>query len=176
MQFTVPAPQTPRSPVVQGPPPPGLPSSMTPLQLSSMPLQTSTWGGSGLHTLGTPFLQEYTVLRHAPMPQVMLPSPSSTLPLQSLSLPSQTSGVGWPGTHVWTTPPTQFCTWAWQAPTPQTEVPRPSSVVPLQSSSLALQTSGDGSTSPWHASHWPPWHTCVPAAQTPTPSVAGGPV
>jgi hypothetical protein len=43
-QVIVPAAQTPGWPVEQAAPPPGLPSSVEPLQLSSMPLQVSAVG------------------------------------------------------------------------------------------------------------------------------------
>ena len=162
--------------MLQARPPPGLPSSIMPLQLSSTPLQTSTCGGSGVHGLGFPLLHDGTALKHAPTPQVTLPSPSSTRPLQSLSTPSQISGDGRPGVQVWTTPPTQFVEVTWQAPTPHTVVPRPSSTRPLQSSSLPLQTSATGRVSPWHAPHMPPWQGWVPGLHVPTPWVAGAPV
>ncbi len=143
-QCCVPGAQTPCWPVAQVPPPPGSPSSMAPLQLLSMPSQTSTCCGSGLHTLGSPFLQKGTVLRHAPMPQVTVPRPSSTSPLQSLSLPSQTSVEGRPGVQVCGRPPSQLAVTRWHSPVPHTEVPRPSSTVPSQSSSLALHVSTPG--------------------------------
>ena len=47
--WVVPAEQTPGTPVAQAWLPPGLPSSMLPLQLSSMPLQVSALGDRRLH-------------------------------------------------------------------------------------------------------------------------------
>ncbi len=58
------------------------PSSTSPLQLSSIPLQTSGEGSPGTQVCGTPPTQVSTVRRQAPMPQVVVPSPSSTTPLQ----------------------------------------------------------------------------------------------
>ena len=45
MHWVAPAAHTPGFPVLQATPPPGLPSSATPLQSSSRPLQVSALGG-----------------------------------------------------------------------------------------------------------------------------------
>ncbi len=175
-QEVVPGPQTPWLPVMQAMPPPGLPSSTKPLQLSSRPLHVSTLAGSGLQTLSTPFTQKGTVFAQMPRPQLMVPSPSSTWPLQLSSMLLQISAVGWPGVHTCVMPPMQFCVVTLHAPTPHTVEPSPSSIWPLQSLSLASHVSVSGSTSFMHGPHCPFAHVCVPAAHSPTPSVFGAPV
>src|SRR2546426_7175189 len=95
------------------------PSSIDPLQLSSMPLHVSATGVPGVHVCEKPPAQFCTVRWQAPTPQLVDPSPSSTDPSQSSSMPLQVSVPGLPGEHVCGTPPEQFCTVLWQAPTPQ---------------------------------------------------------
>src|SRR5712692_7723118 len=76
------------------------PSSTTPLQLSSMPLQISFVGPPGTHCWICPPTQVITVLAHAPTPHVVVPSPSSTDPSQSSSIPLQVSAAGGPGVQL----------------------------------------------------------------------------
>src|SRR5439155_22622951 len=90
-------------PLPQRAPPPGSPSSATPLQLSSMLLHVSC-AGSLLHASasvvrspGVVGLHSNTAPMHAPRPlphavPTIATVPSSIRPLQSLSLPSQISG------------------------------------------------------------------------------------
>ena len=74
-QCRIPVAQTPNCPVEQATPPPGSPSSTVPLQLSSMPLQTSVDGVPGVQVCGVPFRQPGTERTQAPVPQVIMPQP-----------------------------------------------------------------------------------------------------
>src|SRR6476646_1451017 len=99
-QAVVPAAQTPSWPVLQATPPPGLPSSNTPLQLLSLPSQTSAEGSTSSLQTRVPAVQAVIPAAQTPSRPVLqatLPPglPSSVRPLQSLSLPSQTSAEGW---------------------------------------------------------------------------------
>src|SRR5262249_45184305 len=92
-QCTTPGPQIPARPVSHLAPPPGSPSSMIPLQSSSLPLQTSTVEPSATHD-SFPALQRITPAPQVPSQGSPPPgSPSSTSPLQSSSSPLQTSAV-----------------------------------------------------------------------------------
>src|SRR5882724_7139843 len=102
-QVCVPAAQTPACPVEQAAPPPGLPSSICPLQSLSTPSQISTPGGFATHEF-TPATHE-PVLEHCPTPQLV--ANPSTLPLQSLSRPSHTSAEGFRFLTHWSDPPVQ---------------------------------------------------------------------
>src|SRR5437867_9919211 len=96
---------------------PAASSSTRPLQLSSIPLQTSLAPGliAGFASLQS----EQTVY---PSPSA---SRSSVKPLQSLSRPSQTSTDESPGTHVCAIPATQLSIVLEHTPSPQ-EVDRKS--------------------------------------------------
>src|SRR5437764_7593389 len=75
----------------------GMPSSTTPLQLSSTPLQVSAVGGPAVHE----FAEQLVPVRwHAPTPQVASGMPSSTTPSQLSSTPLHDSAVGGPGVQV----------------------------------------------------------------------------
>src|ERR1035437_2187524 len=99
------------------------PSSIAPLQLSSIPLpQISAPGLLGVQVEALPAVQAATVTWHAPRPQVVVPSAegSSTVPLQSSSTPLQTSADGrtWPMQGP-STPLTHWEVPARQAPPPR---------------------------------------------------------
>src|SRR5439155_978974 len=90
MHAVVPAAQTPGRPVLHEAPPPGLPSSVLPLQLLSRPSQTSGLGATLRLQITAPAVHavvpaaqtpSWPVLHAAPPPGL----PLSTVPLQSLS-------------------------------------------------------------------------------------------
>src|SRR5690606_9737708 len=98
VQAVVPAPPMPARPDVQAPPPPGLPSSVWPLQSLSTLSQASAEGAVvGVHIIPPP---EHDIVpsAHTPgMPVLHAPppsTPSSTLPLQSSSTPLHDSTPG----------------------------------------------------------------------------------
>src|SRR6185436_1917217 len=83
--------------VPHGPPPPGLPSSIMPLQLLSLLSQTSG-AGSFVHRT-VPATQVFVAPRHSPAwfahaSPISGSGPSSTFPSQSSSLSLQTSSPG----------------------------------------------------------------------------------
>src|SRR5262245_31329812 len=157
MQCFVPGLHTPTKPVLQLAPPPGSPSSTTPLQSSSTPLQASGPGPTFRRQARLPSWQcsvpaaqtpDWPVSHVPPLPG----SPSSVCPLQLLSCPSQTSGAGAPAVALRTVPvpsPRQtFTPGRAQSPIP-TEQAEPrstkgSSTAPLQLSSRPLQVSTVG--------------------------------
>src|SRR2546425_644555 len=157
------------------------PSSTTPLQLSSRPLQVSVVGLPGTHGWTCPPTQFTTVLLQAPTPHVVVPTPSSTGPSQSSSLPLQVAAVGVPGVQVCGTPPEQLFTVLVQAPTPHVVVPNPSSTRPSQLSSRPLHTSvapgwiaGSLSSQSWLAGK-PSWSRSWHASPMPLPSASSWP-
>jgi hypothetical protein len=95
----VPGAHRPSIPVLQLIPPPGLPSSMPPLQSLSSPSQTSGEGFTlRLHAIDPAAHAVVPALQTPDMPvEQLVPPPGfplSTTPSQSLSTPSQTSGRG----------------------------------------------------------------------------------
>src|SRR5205807_579950 len=97
----------------------GSPSSVCPLQLSSIPLQVSVPAGPGVQVCGAPPWQLLTVRTQAPIPQDVCPRPSSVCPLQLSSVPLQLSatGVTWPVQEPHA-PPAHSCVPLLQGPTP----------------------------------------------------------
>jgi rubredoxin len=161
---------------------PVMPSSTTPLQSSSIPLQVSAVGDPGVQlSPGTPFTQVVVPFEaHAPTPQMVgcAVMPSSTTPLQSSSIPLQVSAVGDPGVQV--SPGTPFTQVVVpveaHAPTPQAVgwAPMPSSTWPLQSSSIPLQVSAVGAPGVQLSPGTPFTQVVVPlAAHAPTPQEVG---
>src|SRR5206468_1967602 len=142
---SVPAEQTPCSPVTQAPPPSGFPSSVCPSQSLSTPSQISGAGAPAWHE-STPVAQAPAEAQ-APTPQLV--AKVSTVPSQSLSRLSQISDEGATLRRHWTVPPWQVCVPAEHTPCCPVEQQAPppgfpSSVWPLQSLSTPSQISGAG--------------------------------
>src|SRR5439155_1184654 len=147
----VPAAHTPWLPVLQAAPPPGLPSSTTPLQLLSLPSQISAIGSASWMQTMAPLVHAVLPAAHTPwMPVLQATLPpgllSSVLPLQLLSLPSHVSALGCTFWLQTTAPPVHAVVPA--AHTPWLPVLQawappglPLSTTPLQSLSLPSQSS-----------------------------------
>src|SRR6266550_2023857 len=175
-QAVVPAAHTPKRPVLHKRPPPGFPSSATPSQSSSSPLQSSAEGKTVCWQTTCPPTHAFSPASHTPAIPVLHAAPPPGFPLsatpsQSSSSPLQSSAEG--KTVCWQTtcPPTHAFTPASHTPAIPVlhAAPPPGfplSATPSQSSSSPLQSSAEGKTVCWQTT-CPPTHAFTPASHTP---------